>query len=151
MLYIFSFLHQTTTAGWWRKEMRRCISLAFYIKPQLILSTSALLLVVYLQLSTSNHNRCFRLTICSSVVYLQLSTSNHNCLYARFDIFTLYIFSFLHQTTTRDSDLEKHDLLYIFSFLHQTTTTQFAVRAYRCCISLAFYIKPQHSKGRTSK
>ena len=80
-------------------------------------------------------------------------------------VWLLYIFWFLHQTTTFDSDELAQDLLYIFWFLHQTTTatgsasisgklyifwflhqtttgsvnTCVAVR----CISFDSYIKPQ--------
>ena len=59
----------------------------------------------------------------------------------------LYIFSFLHQTTTQGGGLPEQHALYIFSFLHQTTTPGSLRDCLRCCISSLFYIKPQHPAG----
>ena len=55
----------------------------------------------------------------------------------------LYIFRFLHQTTTVTTPRNRYDVLYIFRFLHQTTTSPFPLLAYQSCISFVFYIKPQ--------
>ena len=55
-----------------------CISSLFYIKPQLLIHSKRMCKVVYLLFSTSNHNT----TKIANIEYL------------------LYIFSFLHQTTT---------------------------------------------------
>ena len=55
----------------------------------------------------------------------------------------LYIFSFLHQTTTVFPFDVAEILLYIFSFLHQTTTVLNCGKLTFGCISLVFYIKPQ--------
>ena len=57
----------------------------------------------------------------------------------------LYIFSFLHQTTTISLSGVNNIRLYIFSFLHQTTTVVILPPSLCSCISLAFYIKPQPS------
>ena len=99
-LYIFWFLHQTTTpiliwssfpgcisfdsyikpqprSDTFRKE-ERCISFDSYIKPQHVL-----ILLFY-----------------STVVYLLIPTSNHNFLPLFVSFPLLYIFWFLHQTTT---------------------------------------------------
>ena len=57
--------------------------------------------VVYLSLPTSNHKDA---VVCSPkelVVYLSLPTSNHNVILAYLVLNVLYIFRFLHQTTTR--------------------------------------------------
>ena len=121
-LYIFIFLHQTTTSHWLSLVCMRCISLYSYIKPQLIkllfyLSYCCISLYSYIkpqqvlmipfstlccislysyikpQLSTFQTLRRY-------VVYLYIPTSNHNffgCLNA---CHLLYIFIFLHQTTT---------------------------------------------------
>ena len=98
-LYIFWFLHQTTT-GWLHKmKIFRCISFDSYIKPQLLCLVQVLLTVVYLLIPTSNHN---------------------------LQVVILLLF-----------------LLYIFWFLHQTTTLRSCVSASRCCISFDSYIKPQ--------
>ena len=120
-LYIFWFLHQTTTRSIFAKYSRCCISFDSYIKPQLIILFAFIAIVVYLLIPTSNHN-----------ALMQMAAA-----------FLLYIFWFLHQTTTERSKIKTDLLLYIFWFLHQTTTgsvnTCVAVR----CISFDSYIKPQ--------
>ena len=98
-LYIFWFLHQTTTQCIKSTTKFSCISFDSYIKPQLQRSLSSLLLVVYLLIPTSNHNR---------------GTLNRK-------VFRLYIFWFLHQTTT------------MLRVKH----------AHKGCISFDSYIKPQ--------
>ena len=47
MLYLIEILHQTTTINAKRDWKYRCILLKFYIKPQLIMSLSSIL-VLYL-------------------------------------------------------------------------------------------------------
>ena len=120
-LYIFWFLHQTTTTCQWNRPERCCISFDSYIKPQLILRPSMLDTVVYLLIPTSNHNQ--RLKLSGSMA--------------------LYIFWFLHQTTTAFLLLWKCGKLYIFWFLHQTTTKSTFRRHTLRCISFDSYIKPQ--------
>ena len=100
-LYIFWFLHQTTT---WSQRVSAawcCISFDSYIKPQRSICCLILLLVVYLLIPTSNHNT--------------------------------YIY--------HDGTLS----LYIFWFLHQTTTGLTVISLVMCCISFDSYIKPQPS------
>ena len=55
----------------------------------------------------------------------------------------LYIFIFLHQTTTPVEAVSLDEQLYIFIFLHQTTTYHQSLNHNFCCISLYSYIKPQ--------
>ena len=98
-LYIFCFLHQTTTCGDLQAARAGCISFVSYIKPQL---------------------RCRSLGS-HRVVYLLFPTSNHNSAVDRLVRTALYIFCFLHQTTTLD-----HALGDVFG-----------------CISFVSYIKPQ--------
>ena len=81
-------------------EALRCISFVSYIKPQLMRIVE----------------------IKKSVVYLSFPTSNHNRKVHRTDTAALYIFRFLHQTTTLSVFLLSVAKLYIFRFLHQTTT-----------------------------
>ena len=83
--------------------MTGCISFDSYIKPQLLLSTFCTLKVVYLLIPTSNHNKYYHITTVDG----------------------LYIFWFLHQTTTLCS-----------SYWWRTS-----------CISFDSYIKPQHTKS----
>ena len=55
----------------------------------------------------------------------------------------LYIFWFLHQTTTSEIQIQKIQKLYIFWFLHQTTTIVHYGLSKYSCISFDSYIKPQ--------
>ena len=121
MLYIFWFLHQTTTFPHTHWIWSSCISFDSYIKPQLCLVISRLIVVVYLLIPTSNHN-----------FYLLFYSSS-----------LLYIFWFLHQTTTSMPNLPSSTQLYIFWFLHQTTTGACCGRSRSSCISFDSYIKPQ--------
>ena len=142
-MYIFIFLHQTTTIPIKTIQITSCISLYSYIKPQLVFLTFSCSIrcislysyikpqlwanscsissVVYLYIPTSNHNVSFSLSFRCEVVYLYIPTSNHNCR----DFFCFYF------------------LLYIFIFLHQTTTSIRVTRSLPGCISLYSYIKPQ--------
>ena len=55
----------------------------------------------------------------------------------------MYIFWFLHQTTTFLPLLKAELRLYIFWFLHQTTTRTMKHHILTSCISFDSYIKPQ--------
>ena len=98
-----------------------CISFDSYIKPQ---RTPCLL--NFLQ-----------------VVYLLIPTSNHNSVGRKESLPKLYIFWFLHQTTTQLLRRARTHLLYIFWFLHQTTTFSLPFNLFYSCISFDSYIKPQ--------
>ena len=143
MLYIFWFLHQTTTSTLALLISSSCISFDSYIKPQLRFPLVKLDIVVYLLIPTSNHNyaaaaaqkvllyifwflhqttttgyneyhQCSCISFDSYikpqprspsgmgfiVVYLLIPTSNHNMRLLLIDFIGLYIFWFLHQTTT---------------------------------------------------
>ena len=80
-------------------RIKRCISFDSYIKPQLSDAAEDV----------------------GSVVYLLIPTSNHN-----------------HWTKSQIANA-----LYIFWFLHQTTTTLLLARMRMGCISFDSYIKPQ--------
>ena len=126
-LYIFWFLHQTTTKGCETNGNLRCISFDSYIKPQLHLLWCFLQVVVYLLIPTSNHNSGWYARVSSRVVYLLIPTSNHNSAVNLPLICLLYIFWFLHQTTTANDIHLLTRRLYIFWFLHQTTTRTLAL------------------------
>ena len=79
----------------------------------------------------------------SGVVYLYIPTSNHNGREIPRGEGKLYIFIFLHQTTTNSLSMSSQVELYIFIFLHQTTTQSAYYQANMRCISLYSYIKPQ--------
>ena len=102
-LYIFWFLHQTTTSAALLSLPRSCISFDSYIKPQRDWWANKFQIVVYLLIPTSNHNRW--LTCC------------------------------------------QYTSLYIFWFLHQTTTNLVNYQKQHCCISFDSYIKPQPVVG----
>ena len=120
-LYIFWFLHQTTTRLRPALILGRCISFDSYIKPQRL-------------------SYWWRL---ADVVYLLIPTSNHNLKSLLYAAHQLYIFWFLHQTTTTVLSVLKITKLYIFWFLHQTTTNSILLACSRSCISFDSYIKPQ--------
>ena len=98
-----------------------CISFDSYIKPQLVIGVR----------------------IAESVVYLLIPTSNHNMKTFHFCYTVLYIFWFLHQTTTERWTDASNIELYIFWFLHQTTTLWLRGDGAERCISFDSYIKPQ--------
>ena len=121
-LYIFWFLHQTTTHALAPLMLSSCISFDSYIKPQPARHRRLSITVVYLLIPTSNHNCDTTFVYHEGVVYLLIPTSNHNFQYWRLNMRSLYIFWFLHQTTTPDWAFVATYQLYIFWFLHQTTT-----------------------------
>ena len=166
-LYIFWFLHQTTTEHLRWLEISRCISFDSYIKPQPIF-VSYLLKVGCISFdSYIKPQQVIIFVILNTVVYLLIPTSNHNRLDSWCVDLELYIFWFLHQTTTLPSPSNLNVMLYIFWFLHQTTTSLAPVpckhRLYifwflhqttteensdlekESCISFDSYIKPQLS------
>ena len=77
-LYIFRFLHQTTTQQGGMKRSVCCISFVSYIKPQLYVCHVQTQKVVYLSFPTSNHNAYQHYDKSRKVVYLSFPTSNHN-------------------------------------------------------------------------
>ena len=85
---------------------------------------------------------------CSLVVYLYIPTSNHNALPPNQNdaqVVYLYIPTSNHNEITADTVA---CLLYIFIFLHQTTTRSCSLLLPMCCISLYSYIKPQPERLR---
>ena len=171
-LYIFWFLHQTTTSLHKISLYLSCISFDSYIKPQpvmllvvgscvvyLLIPTSnhngrAFIrtsdIVVYLLIPTSNHNWRVPVSCTVPVVYLLIPTSNHNIFVTLLTTSMLYIFWFLHQTTTMLCNGKADDMLYIFWFLHQTTTMDRTHTKRMSCISFDSYIKPQLIRITTS-
>ena len=102
-----------------------------------------LVLVVYLLIPTSNHNLSTGICTLGGVVYLLIPTSNHNAIRVLSKLGLLYIFWFLHQTTTERAKNLPNIVLYIFWFLHQTTTALLSRWVLPRCISFDSYIKPQ--------
>ena len=120
-LYIFWFLHQTTTSAKICSSGYCCISFDSYIKPQRVQVCSLGDVVVYLLIPTSNHSCRWLSWKWPPVVYLLIPTSNHN----------------------DKPCCSGATPLYIFWFLHQTTTFACSVHVTICCISFDSYIKPQ--------
>ena len=143
MLYIFWFLHQTTTGRGEGAQKGCCISFDSYIKPQLASCCFGFLNVVYLLIPTSNHNpRCDIRWWCALYIFWflhQTTTQVEQLSHKEW----LYIFWFLHQTTTFCRNCHKSPLLYIFWILHQTTTAMLPSPTRERCISFESYIKPQ--------
>ena len=122
LLYIFWFLHQTTTCinEYW--SCVSCISFDSYIKPQLLTNTlysSSCCISFDSYIKPQHENNVSNWTLCCisfdsyikpqlcegiwrtlSVVYLLIPTSNHNSYDTQVTPEELYIFWFLHQTTT---------------------------------------------------
>ncbi len=96
---IFSYIKPQLANGEKPTEAR-CISIFSYIKPQHIHINSQWAAAVYLSFPTSNHNRAVGCKI----------------------FVRLYIYLFLHQTTTLAPIPMNPCRLYIYLFLHQTTT-----------------------------
>ena len=122
-----------------------CISFDSYIKPQLVRPHEQWWWVVYLLIPTSNHNRRNTLQVVSGVVYLLIPTSNHNCR-SRLPWGTwLYIFWFLHQTTTVSQSYKNDDGCISFdSYIKPQPESQKVIKR-AGCISFDSYIKPQPS------
>ena len=168
-LYIFWFLHQTTTCTATTSVSLSCISFDSYIKPQPLLLSSLFSVCCIsfdsyikpqLMLNQELLKRCcisFDSYIkpqpaplqprCPWVVYLLIPTSNHNFGVTVRALSSLYIFWFLHQTTTVHNLCILYVMLYIFWFLHQTTTCTMSPILRSCCISFDSYIKPQQGSS----
>ena len=143
-LFLYPILHQTTTTHSTGVGLHCCFSILFYIKPQLFLCDTSLLLVVSLSYSTSNHNNQLRNSIRLQVVSLSYSTSNHNPYFERLMmqrvvslsystsnhnlyhlspcIAQLFLYPILHQTTTFTGFFSASWGLFLYPILHQTTT-----------------------------
>ena len=168
-LYLIEILHQTTTDDLTGIISNGCILSKFYIKPQLIRTLFARLVVVSYRNSTSNHN-CSSFIRSTTVLYLieilhQTTTSTplenerkglylieilHQTTTKANDVFCcflLYLIEILHQTTTASSPQDRTFVLYLIEILHQTTTTLCFTSVIVCCILSKFYIKPQQTGG----
>ena len=122
-LFLISYLHQTTTSGWWCLWRSCCFLSRIYIKPQL--------------------NREKERS--AAVVSYLVSTSNHNVQIVTHFVDSLFLISYLHQTTTYLNLLWSYEMLFLISYLHQTTTqTVYLSLTHRCFLS-RIYIKPQPS------
>ena len=77
-LYIVLFLHQTATIQQGGHDGQSCISFYSYIKPQLSVPNSEIMLVVYRSIPTSNRNHNISLLLSYNVVYRSIPTSNRN-------------------------------------------------------------------------
>ena len=147
MLYIFWFLHQTTTVIYLTYHYRCCISFDSYIKPQLshllhILSESCISFDSYIKPQLFFPARLFLL-----VVYLLIPTSNHNFFSLRVCFCWLYIFWFLHQTTTVNWwGIHLFRCISFDSYIKPQLNEGKCI-AYICCISFDSYIKPQLFRG----
>ena len=120
-LYLIPFLHQTTTVGFVKVELKGCILFHFYIKPQQFTNKAinpggCILFHFYIKPQLCKHFVCDR-----PVVSYSISTSNHNS----------------------SPSMTAPDSLYLIPFLHQTTTLQFFRVLPHRCILFHFYIKPQ--------
>ena len=142
-LYIFWSLHQTTTRKHAFVLDECCISFDPYIKPQPQMRIWRSFAVVYLLIPTSNHNLASGLPSARLVVYLLIPTSNHNLFFPRCEIWWLYIFWSLHQTTTVAGI--RFSIVGCISFDPYIKPQRYpiALESASGCISFDPYIKPQ--------
>ena len=127
-----------------------CISFVSYIKPQRRRIQQHHHWVVYLSFPTSNHNSSLFGLEDNKLYIFRFLHQTTTLLLQGLAPFLLYIFLFLHQTTTATSTHSTDITLYIFRFLHQTTTNQKQMIMLCRCISFVSYIKPQLTKIRRS-
>ena len=125
------------------QKLRSCISFDSYIKPQRLLFIIDYRSVVYLLIPTSNHNHTATLIMIDNVVYLLIPTSNHNLYFCTKVL--RYVVYLLIPTSNHNLFMMRFFCiwLYIFWFLHQTTTYACFYAFVYCCISFDSYIKPQ--------
>ena len=149
MLYIFWFLHQTTTLSHRCCDHPCCISFDSYIKPQLQMQlhlrwSSCISFDSYIKPQLLDIVRKFNL-----VVYLLIPTSNHNCVNTCALTCMLYIFWFLHQTTTIAQLLIFAACCISFDSYIKPQLAIAPNKRYKRCISFDSYIKPQLSNWVT--
>ena len=125
------------------RQQLSCISFDSYIKPQLVFVTFPSSVSCISFDSYIKPQRVWRIIYKKIVVYLLIPTSNHNSWCYDQNVVMLYIFWFLHQTTTEQYAVADVGMLYIFWFLHQTTTRLRCTDTELSCISFDSYIKPQ--------
>ncbi len=133
-------------SGTWGLVNNCCLSFYSYIKPQPSKEQLTTHTVVYLSIPTSNHNTKTECLYVATVVYLSIPTSNHNKERWHTRYQELFIFLFLHQTTTWHIYLNFRSWLFIFLFLHQTTTIVLSSAGTSGCLSFYSYIKPQRER-----
>ena len=120
-----------------------CISFDSYIKPQPAINRLMYVNVVYLLIPTSNHNKHMLFNFYGKLYIFWFLHQTTTGVLLITSSTMLYIFWFLHQTTTLLRPQQTTLRLYIFWFLHQTTTVLIHGCVLTCCISFDSYIKPQ--------
>ena len=120
-----------------------CISFDSYIKPQLTARREAAHAGCISFDSYIKPQPYRRILRDSRVVYLLIPTSNHNYGSIHTSTSTLYIFWFLHQTTTSIKEDSKQLRCISFdSYIKPQPWSHYHCHS-RCCISFDSYIKPQ--------
>ena len=127
----------------WPTGLQCCISFDSYIKPQRLCGLSPTAYVVYLLIPTSNHNLSAFIVVRLCVVYLLIPTSNHNSPLPH-AWWAMVVYLLIPTSNHNSHRSENHpSTLYIFWFLHQTTTERVPHLPCLRCISFDSYIKPQ--------
>ena len=126
-----------------KRKNGRCISFVSYIKPQLIsrylsARNSCISFVSYIKPQLSNTI----FPVCA-VVYLSFPTSNHNTSCVLSYSATLYIFRFLHQTTTCQGEFHYRNRCISFVSYIKPQQDGRIIEHKSSCISFVSYIKPQ--------
>ena len=145
---------------WWC-----CSFICFYIKPQplarsrltsevvlVFVSTSnhnlptpnySVWLVVLVFVSTSNHNLISLIISSAIVVLVFVSTSNHNSLVISPAMLALFLYLFLHQTTTSGQQVGRHCRCSCICFYIKPQLKIIYNLGGNGCSCICFYIKPQ--------
>ena len=121
-----------------------CISFDSYIKPQLLQLQGVSLLSCISFDSYIKPQLCCFFVFCLLVVYLLIPTSNHNRSKPKSEIKKLYIFWFLHQTTTFLVIMKCLAGCISFDSYIKPQPNRLRRRSSNGCISFDSYIKPQH-------
>ena len=142
-LYIFWFLHQTTTVIWAVNRSVSCISFDSYIKPQPVRPFSMYGLRC-ISFDSYIKPQPYKTWVTGyNVVYLLIPTSNHNVSIILLTALKLYIFWFLHQTTTGLVTLIIWIRCISFDSYIKPQPAVGPIKIRLCCISFDSYIKPQ--------
>ena len=143
VVYLLSPTSQTTTYQLHPTIWDGCISFDSYIKPQPCVLMKLWSIGCISFDSYIKPQLCSRVYLADKVVYLLIPTSNHNHFLLRLNEFELYIFWFLHQTTTNRANKNITKSCISFDSYIKPQLLLVIIRELDSCISFDSYIKPQ--------
>ncbi len=119
VLFLISYLHQTTTRSFMILARCCCFLSRIYIKPQLGSRSIACISVVSYLVSTSNHNDLGEIVLRLRVVSYLVSTSNHNLITTM--IKEDPVVSYLVSTSNHNHQRLRENLKAVVSYLVSTS------------------------------